>query len=123
MTTNKTILILENLDSFREIISTALKNQGYNTIPATSVKEAREMIKDKTIDLAILDMKLPEETGLSYSKELKQTHPGLPVIFCTGYMDPKDMNEIDSTQVVDLLIKPFNLSELKKRVKEVLEGK
>ncbi|MFH1667292.1 MAG: response regulator [Elusimicrobiota bacterium] len=120
MEKNKTILVLENLDSFMEIMSVALKNQGYRIIPAASVKEARLMIKDKTVDLAILDMKLPEETGLEYSKELKKTHPGLPVIFCTGYMDQASMSEIDSTQVVDLLIKPFPLPELKKRVQEIL---
>ncbi|OGS27407.1 MAG: hypothetical protein A2297_10035 [Elusimicrobia bacterium RIFOXYB2_FULL_48_7] len=120
MENNKTILILENLDSFREIMYTALKSQGYRIIAAASVKEARELVKNQVIDLAILDMKLPEETGMAYSKELKKTHPGLPVIFCTGYMDQSSMSEIDSTQVVDLLIKPFPLPELKKRVKEVL---
>jgi len=118
-----TLLVLENMDTFRDIVTEDLQEEGYEVISASSVQEARELIKDKQLDLAILDIKMPGETGLDMANSLNVTHPDVQIIFSTGYWDDKMMAQINSKQVVDLFFKPFDLDELKKRIKEILNNK
>ncbi|MFA5859552.1 MAG: response regulator [Elusimicrobiota bacterium] len=116
----KNLLVVENMDTLRELVYDELTEAGYKTVAAHSVAEGRELVKYFTPDLALLDIKLPGESGVEFAKELKKQWPKLPVIFCTAYYDKDTMKEIGDTEVADFFLKPFDLDVLKQRIKELI---
>lgn len=117
----KTILIVENMDTLRELVCDELKDSGYDVISAHDTGEARNALQDKQPpDLALLDIKLPGESGVEFAKYLKSKTPQLPVIFCSAYWDNTTMAEISNTEIADFMLKPFDLDALKKRIKEIV---
>ncbi len=116
----KKILIVENMDTLRELLYDELTDSGYKTIAAHSVAEAKELLNHFEPDLAVLDIKLPGESGVDLAKELKKKNSKLPIIFCTAYYDKDTLKEIGDTEIADFFLKPFDLGVLKQRIKELI---
>jgi len=116
----KTILVVENMESLRELLRDELTEEGYKVVTAGSVAEAREIVNIKLPDVIVLDIKLPGESGVDFAKELKSKNIKTPIIFCTAYWDEETIEEISQAEVADFLLKPFDLEVLKKRIKELI---
>jgi signal transduction histidine kinase len=121
-----TILIVDddyiNLQSLVNILST----EKYSIIPVADGIEALDLISEnRTIDLVILDVMMPKISGFEVCKKIREENSlyDLPVIMLTSQSNPKAILAGLEVGANDFLLKPFAISELKARVKTLLQLK
>ena len=110
----ETILVVEDNESTREAVISALEILNYKTIVATNGLEAFAMIQDSTIaiDLVLSDLMMPEMNGLELVKAMRKHDYWLPVVMLSGYLVEDDLEAMRKLQVVGALNKPPNLAQL-----------
>ena len=113
--------IIEDDRLLKKALNTALKNQGYMTILASSRKEAIENL-NRYVDLLIIDIGLPDGNGINLYKELQKNRT-IPAIFLTARDDEKDMLKAFNIGAEDYVVKPFSMKVLLKRIEVVLKRK
>src|SRR5436309_2553339 len=79
------ILVVDDQDSIRHFVSKALEDEGYQVQTIASVREARQALEKDMPDLALLDLKLPDGTGLELLREIKRVQPEVAVILMTAF--------------------------------------
>ena len=116
------VYCLEDDDGIRELILCALKSGGYEAEGFPTANEFKVAIKNKLPDIALLDIMVPDEDGISVLKYLKKSQLtcDVPVIMLTA-----KSNEIDKVNGLELgaddyITKPFGIMELLSRIKAVL---
>lgn len=119
---NKLIYIVEDDSAIKELESYALINSDFEVNAFEKSKELYSALDDKIPSLVILDIMLPDESGLEILKKLRQTplYKNLPVIMVTA-----KTSELDAVKGLDMgaddyITKPFGVLELVSRVKAVL---
>jgi CheY-like chemotaxis protein len=78
------ILFVDDEPPIRELLSICFRKRGFQVSVACTVQEARQLARNTTFDLAILDLELGGENGLDYLRLLKSDYPHMPVIIFTG---------------------------------------
>ena len=119
-----TILIIEDEETVMNITRTLLVRSGYHILEAKTGKEAIQIAKtfDGKIDLALLDIKLPDTSGDEVYPVLMEARPNLKVIVCSGYSVETAQTILDAG-AQGFIQKPFSIQVLSKNLKEVLDGK
>jgi two-component system cell cycle sensor histidine kinase/response regulator CckA len=119
-----TVLLVEDEDAVRLFGARALRNKGYNVFEARSGEAALEMIKagKQPIDLLITDVVMPRMDGPTLIKEVRQIRPELKVIFISGYAEDDFRKRLGEGAETHFLPKPFSLSQLAEKVKEVMRA-
>ena len=109
------VLIAEDEKDIRNLLKLQLEQEGYSVFAAKDGLEALEIIQNKTIDLAVLDVMMPRLDGFNLLRKIRLTS-NLPVIFLTARGD--DMDKILGLGIGadDYLVKPFSMAELLARV-------
>ena len=120
-----TILVIEDEDVVIDVIVAMLEKLGYHVLLAKTGKEAIKTAKsfDADIDLAILDILLPDLAAKEVYREIMEARPNLKVIVCSGYAIDGPPQEIMDAGAQDFIQKPFSYATLSEKLKEVLEGK
>jgi len=120
--TGKTVLIVDDEASIREMIAVALEMADYNYLEAADAKEAHSLIVDKQPDLVLLDWMLPGTSGVELARRLKKDEATseIPIIMLTAKVE--EDNKIQGLEVGadDYITKPFSPRELVARLKAVL---
>ncbi len=116
------ILVVDDQDSIRHFVSKALGDEGYTVQVMGSVREARETIERDMPDLAILDLKLPDGTGLELLREIKRLQPEVSVILMTAFGELETAVEAMSAGAFWFVKKPFQNEELLALVARALES-
>lgn len=113
------ILVLEDENSIRAFIKIKLKALGYDVIEAKSGGEALENV-DKSIDVALLDVMLPDINGFEVCKKIRKNHPSIGIIMITakGQEDDKVIGLTSGAD--DYIVKPFSPKELAARIESLL---
>lgn len=116
----KTLLIVEDDRSLNKGMSLSLAQNDLLILQAYDLAEAEQYIKEQKIDLIVLDINLPDGSGLDYCEQLRKTSQ-IPIIFVTA-------NDMESDIVTgfqlggdDYITKPFSLMVLRARVKAVMK--
>jgi len=109
----------------KERVKKFLEKNGYTVFLAKNGQDALVMVEEETFDLLIADIRMPGmngvETVLSINEILKkQNIKKVPVIFITGYADEKIEKMVEEFTPVAYIYKPFDISDLVNKVKEVL---
>lgn len=112
------ILIVEDDIIINGGIKVFLEKQGYETVSVCSLSEAKEKLK-KTFSLVLLDINLPDGSGLELCKEIRQ-NGDTPVIFLTANDTEENMIEGFEYGCDDYISKPFSVGVLEQRIKAVL---
>jgi two-component system, OmpR family, phosphate regulon response regulator PhoB len=120
--TGKTVLIVDDEASIREMIAVALEMADYNYLEAADAREAHSLIVDKQPDLILLDWMLPGTSGVELARRLKKEEATaeIPIIMLTAKVE--EDNKIQGLEVGadDYITKPFSPRELVARLKAVL---
>lgn len=111
------ILLVEDDTMISSGITYALELEGYEVICGRNKNEAFNIINREDVDLAILDLQLPDGTGFEVFEKLKGT--GTAVIFLTVVDDENTIVKAFDGGAEDYIVKPFRIRELLARVKRV----
>jgi len=105
----KTILIVDDSESIREVVSFTLENEGYNVLIAVDGKDALKFLDGKTIDLIITDLHMPEMDGIELIKEVRKmpTYQRIPILFLTTESQATRKMEAKEAGATGWIIKPF----------------
>lgn len=115
------ILILEDEIGIRSFVSINLKREGYEIIEAGTGQEAIEkMNSEKDISLALLDVMLPDMSGIDVCKHIRQNFDQVGIIMLTAKAQEDDKIEGFISGADDYMIKPFSIKELLFRVSALL---
>lgn len=114
------ILIIEDEIPLAESIGQYLSDEGYVCEMVFDFKSAVSKINDYVYDCVIVDINLPDGSGLNLISELKDTHPTTGVIIVSARNSLNDRIAGLNIGADDYLVKPFNLSELNARIKSVI---
>ena len=115
------VLIVDDERSLVEFLTVLCAGEGYDVATAMSFAEARERLAERTPDLVLCDIIMPDGNGLDLLKEMV-AHSGAPaVIMMTAYTSTKTAIEAIKLGAYDYLAKPFDVDELKVVVRNALE--
>ena len=115
------------VDDEVELVSTLaerLSLRGIFADWATSAEEALERLSSSAYDVAVLDVKIPRISGIELKKRMEEKSPGMKFIFITGHGSEADFQAGSAEAGPDYyLVKPVNIEDLIKKMREVLTGK
>lgn len=111
------ILIVDDEVRILMLIQTLLKGNGYETIAAKTGEEALGILAQGGIDVMITDLRMAPMDGLTLIKEVKKTHPRLPMILLTAYASVETAIDAMKCGAFDYLTKPFKVDEMLATVK------
>ena len=114
------ILIVDDDESVREVISVLLKEEGYNCIVASGAEMAVDLAAAEETPLVISDMKMPGKDGLWLLESFRQRYPDTSVIMLTGYGDTEAAVDCLRRGAVDYLLKPPKLTDLIRSIERAL---
>lgn len=116
----KTILLVEDEVSLSDIISDELREAGYEVLTAYTGKECYEHMKEVTPDLVILDIKLPDVSGLKLLEDVRNKSANLPIVICTAFDSFKTEYEVWASKISEYIVKPVDLDDLRAKIKKIL---
>ncbi len=122
MSENVHIMVVDDEPDIRESFQEFLEMNGYRVSCAEGAAQARELVEEHAIDLALLDISMPGEDGLSLARFLRE-HTDLAIIMVASAGDVMDRVIGIEVGADDYLAKPVDLRELVARVAAVLRWK
>jgi len=115
-----TILIVDDEPDVRDVLTEYLVSHGYATIGAESAAAARQLAAHHLIDLALVDIHMPGEDGLSLARHLRERHPAIAIVMLTSADTVVDRIVGLEMGADDYVPKPFDPRELVARIRSVL---
>jgi len=121
MNTVNRILIVDDEQSMRELLSIMLRKEGYEVATAENGEVALKAIQNEIFDLMITDIKMPRFDGMALLKAVKETAPDTIVIMITAFGTAEGAEQARSLGAYDYIGKPFNNDEIKLVIQNALE--
>jgi len=120
----ETVLLAEDQDIVREMISDILRSNGYSVLLASDGVEAVQASEqyDGTIHMLLTDVVMPNMNGRELARRALRSRPQMKVIFMSGYAEDAIVHQGVLDADMHFLQKPFRPSELSKRIREVLDA-
>ncbi len=117
------ILLAEDEEAVRDMLIQTLEKNGYSVIPAVNGSEALQLYEthQHCIDLALLDLVMPETGGMKVLEKIKAADPKLPVILMTGYSRNMLEKETQLPSRCEMIQKPYSPKELMCKIRAMLE--
>ncbi len=116
----KNILIIDDEQKIQDSIGFTLKDNGYRTSHCVSPEKCFELVNNNSFDLVLLDIWMPNMDGVQVLKQLKKSHPDLPIIIMSGHVNLTSNFELAKLGANDFLEKPFSSDALAYRVSKAL---
>ncbi|XPV74761.1 MAG: response regulator [Desulfovibrio sp.] len=110
------ILVLDDIFDAANLVKRIANRMGHNAHAFTNPKEAINHVSDNNVDLAILDMMLPDTTGIEVLEELKQLQPNIRAIMLTGYPTLETARASKELGALDYCVKPIDKAELEEKI-------
>ncbi len=120
----ETILLVEDEPAVRELAEEVLRELGYTVWAAGHGKEALDLASQRAgerIDLVLTDVVMPQMGGKELADRLRERHPQLKVLFTSGYTEDAIVHHGVLQPGIAFLQKPFRVSALALKVREVLD--
>jgi CheY-like chemotaxis protein len=115
----KNILVVDDVEDIREVLTQILQYEGYNVIAASNGKTAMEAIDGMRIDLVVTDILMPEMDGMELVNKIKESTPDTKFILMSAggrYLPAKDYDYLEVAKKLTgasmVLKKPFEPTEL-----------
>ncbi|MFJ4604391.1 response regulator [Pseudomonas atacamensis] len=117
------VLIVEDMATVRLFVTEVLEDAGYRCTQAADIESALERLQnDPSINLLLTDVGLPRMSGRELADVARGWHEGLPILFMTGYAETALNRQVFLGTGMDMLVKPFQISELLDKVRRTLDG-
>src|SRR5271167_4429089 len=119
MTDSSTILLVDDDEAVRKVLSFPLERDGYSVIQAADGEEALRRFDERPIDLVVLDLMLPKLDGLEVCRQLR-ARSSVPIIMLTARDDELDKVLGLELGADDYVTKPFSIREFRSRTRALL---
>ena len=117
------VLIVEDMATVRLFVTEVLEDAGYRCTQAADIESALERLQnDPSIDLLLTDVGLPRMSGRELADVARGWHEGLPILFMTGYAETALNRQVFLGTGMDMLVKPFQISELLDKIRRTIDG-
>jgi len=117
------LLVADDDEVARELLAEVLTSEGYRVRVAAGGAESVRLAETEPIDLALIDLRMPDLDGLAVLKRLTTSQPGLPVVILTAFASIETAIEAVRAGAYDYLSKPFRMEEIKVVVRRTLEAR
>ena len=107
-----TILVVDDEEMMRNLLSKILNREGCNAMIATSGEEALEVLKKERIDLVITDVKMPVMDGFELLKNIKKDYPQIGTVVMTAFGDAYTVRDALLLGADEYITKPFKSFEI-----------
>ena len=115
------ILVIDDDESIREVLTSILEDNGYIVDTAENGKEAIKKLEAEFYNLALVDIRLPDMEGTKLLNATKETSPGMVKIMITGYPSLQNTIEAINKGADGYIVKPIKIESLLDTVKEQLK--
>jgi len=116
----QTILVVDDEAMILRVFERLLSKEGYTVLTASNGKEALELVRKKSLELVILDLKLPDMSGIDILRRIKRPRENPEVIVITGYGTMKTARAAMRLGAYDYITKPFDDNYVRSLVKDAL---
>lgn len=120
MAAKNKILVVDDEEALRTVLSSELEGEGYVVSSAADGEEAIKILGSQSFHLILLDIKMPNVDGFEVLRFVKQHQPATKVIMLTGFADLKNAIESKKLGAEDFVSKPYDLVDLLTTVERVL---
>ena len=117
----RTVLVVDDDKDIRSLLTDLLKGDGYRVQAVGTGAEATAAVEKARPDLVMMDVKLPDQDGITVLKELKRNHPDLEVIVMTAFGGSSTAIKAMEQGAYDYVTKPFEIDDLLATLKRVFE--
>jgi DNA-binding response OmpR family regulator len=111
-----TVLVVDDDASIRFLCRVNLELEGWAVRDAESLDRARAHLAEGGVDVVLLDVHVGSASGVEFLKEIRGTHPGVPVAMLTGSVGSPSLEGVETDAVIS---KPFRLEELTGTVRDL----
>lgn len=120
----RTILVADDDDDIRALVTLRLRRFGFEVVAAADGEQALALVRDRSPDLAILDVTMPGLTGLEVTRALRadEATKGIPVLLLTARVQDADLAAGLEAGATGYVRKPFQPAELLARIEEALDA-
>ncbi len=106
------ILIVDDEPSMREFLKILLEKEGFSVAAAANGAEAKGLLADRSFDLVISDIRMPDLNGLALLEHIKSNDIDIPVVMITAYASPEDAVSAMKNGAFDYVTKPFKVDDI-----------
>jgi len=123
MTVSRTarILIADDEANLCQVVSAVLRKDGYEVLLSQDGEDALNLLKANPVDVLLTDVVMRKVSGVELLRQVRETHPDVPVIMMTAYGTIKTAVDAIKLGAFDYLPKPFDMEEMKAIVRNALE--
>ncbi len=115
------VLLVDDDDTFREVLSEELASIGFNVSIAANGDEARKLVAEENLNVVLLDIKMPGMSGFDTMVAIKDINPEIEIIMLTAYATVDNAINSMKQGAYDFITKPCNLSELETIITKAYE--
>lgn len=108
----KKVLIVDDEQNVRQLLSKVLKKEGYETYTACDGKEGLDFLQTSSIDIIISDIRMPNMTGIQFLHKVKEMDSGIGFILITAFATTETAIDALKSGAQDYVTKPFDISEI-----------
>ena len=116
------VLVADDESSICDAFSLLLEAEGHTAQVASTGEEALRVVEAQPPDLVFVDVRMPDMNGLSVLKEIRRSHPTLPVIVMTAYGTLETAAEALRNEAFDYLGKPLDLAQIRQVMRRALHS-
>jgi two-component system response regulator PilR (NtrC family) len=115
-------LIVDDESNIRKILRHILEEDDFEVSEAADVAEANNLINKHYFDIAVIDVRLPDGSGIDILKTIKEMHPETAVLMITAFASTETAITAMKSGAYDYVIKPFNLDEIRIVLRNIREN-
>jgi two-component system response regulator AtoC len=114
------ILVVDDDENIRKVLTTILEEEGYQVDSAETAKEAIEKTKKNFYNLALVDIRLPDMEGVKLLTKMRDTTPKMRKVIITGYPTLQNAIEAVNSGADAYIVKPFDMDKVLETIREQL---
>ena len=118
---SETILLVDDDSAIRGITRTMLESIGYTVLEASNGQEALDLLPNDRIRILVTDVIMPGMNGRDLAERVSAIHPGIKVLFLSGYTDETVKRHAVLHPSMPYLEKPFSAEAIAEKVRSVLD--
>lgn len=116
------VLVVDDEESLRLTLAANLELEGFEVIEAQDARSALSVLSGQTVDLVLSDVRMPGMDGVDLYREIRRSHPLLPVVLMTGFAVEDRIQGAVAQGVFAVLTKPFPVERVAPRLTRVARG-